>query len=105
MHRLRPHIAMLLVLVATLLALPRNWVHACQDIADSHTAHGGAGTHDRIAHTDCPICDYAPSFAASPVFDWVMAPSVHFTPQNVAILQPDAQTAARCAALRGPPRA
>ncbi len=76
MRHFRPHIAWIMLIATFAIALPRTWVHDCNNGYDEHVGHGDAGNYDQIDHESCPLCDYAPASSFQSVaIPYLVAPT------------------------------
>jgi hypothetical protein len=101
MHRFRSHIAWIMLLATFAIALPRTWVHDCDQ--DQHQQQGDAGSHDQIDHENCPICDYAPAspFAHTQVIQ--LAAPTEFAVEATPFTSLLSSSQVQLCSLRGPP--
>ncbi len=105
MQRIRSYIAWIMLVATMATAMPRTWVHDCNNGWDEHQLHGQAGSHDQIEHENCPICDFAPTSSVQPLLVLQLTAPTDHSPQQTTftsilsnpILGPQSQ--------RGPPAA
>lgn len=105
MHRLRPYLAGFMLLLAAAIAMPRSWVHACENPWDEHLVHGDAGSQDQVSHPDCPFCDYAPVAAFHPAARFHFGAPGPAAPRHAMAVATPEQGWVPPPSQRGPPAA
>jgi hypothetical protein len=103
MRHFRPYIAWIMLIAIFAIALPRTWVHDCNNGYDEHESHGDAGNYDQIDHEICALCDYAPASSFAPAQVIALAAPLEFgftaTPLNSLLSSAQVENCS----LRGPP--